>query len=293
MSNLPNDQAIEQYFSALLNDAADVSKESGPVMGSTNYAEIEQRPLQKLLDDVGKTEHPKLAEPQEIPEALSEQQVAMDVDEQLQELMAMPAVLPAELTFALEELVVEQEQAIEAVPDVLEETPLPEGAVSSELGAVPTGPETKWQNIELEEQFQALFFELAGITFAVPLTQLGGIHKIERINTLFGKPPWFAGVMTQREVQINVVDTAKWVMPGKELEETDYTYLILLGNTNWGLACEKLQGTEWITQEQIKWRHREGKRPWLAGMVKEKMCALLHVDELVNLLTQGLDIEGV
>lgn len=55
---------------------------------------------------------------------------------------------------------------------------------------------------------------VSGVTFAVPLTELGGIHQLAKINTLFGKPDWFSGVM-QRESQLNVVDTTRWIMPGR------------------------------------------------------------------------------
>ena len=63
--------------------------------------------------------------------------------------------------------------------------------------------------------FQALFFEVAGLVIAVPLIELGGIHNMVKTNVLMGKPPWFKGVMIHREEQINVVDTALWVMPEK------------------------------------------------------------------------------
>jgi purine-binding chemotaxis protein CheW len=39
----------------------------------------------------------------------------------------------------------------------------------------------------------------------------------------------------------------------------------------------------------VKWREREGKRPWLAGMVKDKMCALVDAQQLIALLNQGMD----
>ena len=92
-------------------------------------------------------------------------------------------------------------------------------------------------------RFQALFFEVAGLTLAVPLTSLGGIHQIEKIGPLFGKPDWFMGVMLHRESKLSVV---------------------------------------------VKWRESTGKRPWLAGMVKEKMCALIDVEELISMLNKGL-----
>lgn len=143
-----------------------------------------------------------------------------------------------------------------------------------------------WKNIEPGKEFQALFFVVSGVTFAVPLTELGGIHQITKINTLFGKPEWFAGVMTQRDSQLNVVDTTRWIMPDQTAAEP-YEYLVMLGNSPWGLACHQLNGTELLQDSRIQWRSSAGKRPWLAGMVKDKMCALLHVQELLGLLEEG------
>ncbi|NKC18173.1 MULTISPECIES: chemotaxis protein CheW [Pseudoalteromonas] len=144
-----------------------------------------------------------------------------------------------------------------------------------------------------EGEFQALFFEVAGLTLAVPLKSLGGIHQLGEVNQLFGKPKWFKGVMLNREEKLNVVDTARWVMPEKltpELEDAlDYQYLITLGDSNWGLLAEKLVNNLTLKPEDIKWRTADGKRPWLAGVIKEKMCALIDVENLNRLLEQGLD----
>lgn len=140
--------------------------------------------------------------------------------------------------------------------------------------------------------FQALFFNVAGLTLAVPLTELGGIHNLEKPGPLFGKPDWFMGVMLYREEKLNVVDTAKWVMPEKcnEILEDSikYQYLIMLGDSGWGLACEELVNTVSLQSENVKWRDVGGKRPWLAGMVKEKMCAMLDVKQLIKMLDSGL-----
>ncbi|WP_018693198.1 chemotaxis protein CheW [Algicola sagamiensis] len=143
-----------------------------------------------------------------------------------------------------------------------------------------------------ESSFQSLLFEVSGLTLAVPLIDLGGIHRIEKLNSIFGKPPWFKGVMSLRGQQMNVIDTALWVMPEKYdasmKDSLDYQYVIMLGNSRWGLACEKLIHTVTLDKDGIQWRQNRGKRPWLAGLVKEKMCALLAVNELVDLLESGL-----
>jgi len=144
----------------------------------------------------------------------------------------------------------------------------------------------------LDERFQALFFEVAGLTLAVPLIELGGIHEITKIAPIIGKPDWFMGVMLKNEDKFNVVDSARWVMPEKYddemAENLNYQFIINLGKTPWGLTCERLINTVELNKSDVKWRTNTGKRPWLAGMVKEKMCALINVAELVKMLKAGL-----
>ncbi len=142
-------------------------------------------------------------------------------------------------------------------------------------------------------EFQALFFDVAGLTVAVPLTELGGIHRMDKLNQLPGKPPWFMGVMLHREEKINVVNSALWVMPEKYDEnmenELDYQYIIMLDDSRWGIACGELVNTVTLSQDDVKWREQAGRRPWLAGLIKERMCALLDVSAMIELLEQGQD----
>ncbi|KKL01171.1 chemotaxis protein CheW [Rheinheimera mesophila] len=142
-------------------------------------------------------------------------------------------------------------------------------------------------------RFQALFFTVAGLKVALPLKALGGIHKIMPIKSLPGQPEWLKGVMLYREQKINVVDTALWVMPEKYdqglAEKLNYQYVIMLGNSHWGLACDTLVNTIALEQDDVKWRETEGKRPWLAGLIKQHMCALLDVDALIALLAKGMN----
>ena len=145
---------------------------------------------------------------------------------------------------------------------------------------------------QLDDEFQVLFFKVAGLTLAVPLISLGGIVQIEHINHIFGRPKWYKGVQTYRESQLNVVDTAAWVMPEKYddklAQSINYQYLVVLENSNWGLACESLLNAVKIDKSQVNWRGKAGKRPWLAGVVKEQMCGILHVQALMEMLDAGL-----
>ncbi|MBU2869929.1 chemotaxis protein CheW [Colwellia sp. E2M01] len=142
--------------------------------------------------------------------------------------------------------------------------------------------------------FQAMYFDVAGLLIAVPLIELGGIHKVDKTTSLMGKPDWFKGVMLHREEKINVVDTALWVMPEKCDEKLknslNYQYVIMLDESQWGLLAENLVDTVVLSQDEVKWLDTSSKRPWLAGLVKEKMCALLDVSALIDLLNKGSDI---
>lgn len=161
----------------------------------------------------------------------------------------------------------------------------------TQTGATPPGI-TESLIDTLDEQFQVLFFKVAGLTLAVPLVSLGGIVKIERVNHIMGRPNWYYGVQAHRDSQLNVVDTCAWVMPEKYddklAQSVNYQYIVLLENSNWGLACESLVNSVKILKSEVNWRTKAGKRPWLAGVVKEQMCGILHVQALIELLNLGL-----
>lgn len=177
------------------------------------------------------------------------------------------------------------ESVAETVSETIEDTTIEESVVAK-----------VWQSTERSDAFQVLYFDVCGVMFAVPLDALGGIHRLEDTNHLIGRPNWYLGLQTNRDHQLDVVDTAKWVMPDKlpnnEYKET-YQYIVMLGESSWGLACGELKGTELVRPEQVRWREVAGKRPWLAGMVKEKMCALIHVEELIVMLQSGLDVKAL
>ena len=151
---------------------------------------------------------------------------------------------------------------------------------------------TGWANISVEDEFQALFFVVHGVTFAVPLTDLGTIAELDKVTSIFGKPEWFMGLMNHRDLKLNVVDFVKWAMPNVAGGSDDFKYTIQLQGSKWSITCDELLGNEYLNKSSIQWRSTAGKRPWLAGLVKDKMCALVHVDELIKLFEQGINIEG-
>ena len=287
MSDTIQVRAMDDYFHSLLLDeplALDEVEEDLP----TPVLQMQRKSIPDLVVAPYLENDPRLAQLGELLAQVGQVQFESD-------LFTHEVTVTAPLEIVAEEslLPVEQEWPAEIIsPAVVEPhaTILTETAL--EVAPIEASAPVVWENIDTGKEFQALFFEVAGVTFAVPLTELGGIHQLGEITSLFGQPGWYKGLMTSREQKMNVVDTAQWVMPGQHLEMDSYKYLIMLGESPWGLACHHLKGTELLHRDQVKWRHQEGKRPWLAGMVKEKMCALLHVRELLLLLERGVNIEG-
>lgn len=287
MSDTIQVRAMDDYFHSLLLDeplVLDEVEEEPP----TPVLQMQRKSIPDLVVAPYLDNDPRLAQLGELLAQVGQVQFEND-------LFTHEVTVTAPLEIVAEEslLPVEQEwpagitshAVVEPHTTILTETAL-------EVASIEASAPVVWQNIDTGKEFQALFFEVAGVTFAVPLTELGGIHQLGEITSLFGQPAWYKGLMTSREQKMNVVDTAQWVMPGQHLEMDSYKYLIMLGESPWGLACHHLKGTELLHRDQVKWRHQEGKRPWLAGMVKEKMCALLHVRELLLLLERGVNIEG-
>lgn len=258
MSNgsFQNEDVMEDYLTALLTD-------DEPVVSETVQREAVERLLEKVEPAAAKT--------------ASAEQSTKSIES---------ATIDAEKTTATPAIPAKEKAPSPVVQPPVIET-LPQIEIPDDVDiAVDTLKELQ------EGEFQALFFDVAGLTLAVPLTHLGGIHNLEKPSPLFGKPNWYMGVMVHREQKLNTVDTARWVMPERydnDLEDSlNYQYLIMLGESPWGLACEKLINTVTLKPDDVKWRAERGKRPWLAGMVKEKMCALLDISQLVDMLDKGL-----
>ncbi|WP_350579940.1 CheW domain-containing protein [Pseudomonas sp. HY2-MNA-CIBAN-0224] len=141
------------------------------------------------------------------------------------------------------------------------------------------------------EPFECLLFDVAGLTLAVPLVCLGSIYALHNreLTPLFGQPDWFLGILPSQSGKLNVLDTARWVMPERYRDDfrEGLQYVISVQGYEWGLAVHQVSRSLRLDPNQIKWRSQRGQRPWLAGTVIEHMCALLDVAELADLIASG------
>lgn len=151
-------------------------------------------------------------------------------------------------------------------------------------------PETPAQPAWREQEFEALLFDVGGLTLAVPLVSLGTIHALEsEITPLFGQPDWFLGILPTSGGNLKVLDTARWVMPERYSDalQDGLRFVISVQGYDWGLAVHDVSRSIKLTPDQVKWRSQQGKRPWLAGTVIDQMCALLDVSALAGMIATG------
>lgn len=129
-----------------------------------------------------------------------------------------------------------------------------------------------------QHRFDALIFKVAGLKLAVPLVSLGLIHPIDKkFNALPHQTPWFLGLLRVSGGSIKVIDTAMCVMPERYTPECreGLKYVITLHGYEWGLACHEVEKAIRLDPDAINWRTQRGKRPWMAGTVRDHMCALI------------------
>tara|TARA_B100000446_G_scaffold46105_2_gene42140 strand:- start:34674 stop:35615 length:942 start_codon:yes stop_codon:yes gene_type:complete len=141
-----------------------------------------------------------------------------------------------------------------------------------------------------QERFEVLLFEVAGLTLAVPLIALGQIQPLtEELTPLFGQAEWFMGLQPTPVGKIRTINTAKFVMPERYQDSflDAAKYVISINGLPWGLAVDAVNQPISLEPDDVKWRGERAKRPWLAGTVKQHMCALLDIATMGRLLSEA------
>ena len=216
-------------------------------------------------------------QPVEINEApiIAAAEMSVEVDSAHVELIRVDSVIPE----AVIEEVAEEEQIIPAPDD---QGLILENEVVIDQPLSPLTDQESWSSQGVE----CLVFSVGGLKLAVPLLFLGGVHEVDAsdVKPLIGQPAWYLGMVHKNEENLQVIDTASFIMPERtlSLSEQGYKYLIQLEKTPWTIACQSIDDTVRLEANEIKWRGDRGKRAWLAGTVIEKMCALIDVSGLLQ-----------
>lgn len=141
-----------------------------------------------------------------------------------------------------------------------------------------------------QSRFDVLLFQVSGLTLAVPLIALGQIQPLTgELTPLFGQADWFMGLQPTAAGKIRTVNTAKFVMPERYDDSFLETarYVVSINGVPWGLAVDSVNQPITLEPEDVKWRGDRSKRPWLAGTVKDHMCALLDIPRIGQMLIEA------
>lgn len=190
-----------------------------------------------------------------------------------------PAPLPVD---AVTETPIEIASEIDAPRPAAVELPSVEtAALSSAIESARPYPE--W----VSSHFQCLLFRVAGLTLAIPLVKLNGVLPWDaaQVTPMPGRQPWFLGLRSHLGQQVRLIDVAKVILPQAQSQAaSEFGKVILIGSGRWGLVCDDIAEVVELVPAAVKWRVRSGARPWLAGTVIERMCALIDADAFAAML---------
>lgn len=207
-----------------------------------------------------------------IPEGpVTREQDAVELEEKIEGLHETPAV----------------EEIVEAVEDnVNEAAQTPETVTTQEA---PADQRPAW----VEQEFQCLMFNVVGISLAVPLVKLNGVIPwTDELTPMPGHSEAFLGLLRHLNKNVKVMDTATVILPVQQRQqiapvEERMKKIILMDEGRWGLACDDVGEVITLKAEQVRWRTAAGRRPWLAGTIPDRLCALLDTEVLARQLADG------
>ena len=195
----------------------------------------------------------------------------------------MEAFEPVDLTPSVE-LTAPTEEPLSPIPVVQAAAPTP-----TRTANVP--PPLDAQVSSAAAPFEAQLFHLAGLTLALPVSALAGIvDSADLVTPGEADAPWLRGRLCYRHGEIQVVDTAHWVLPpGMSWSPASHRYpILIIADGRWGLACDGIGAVVTLDPAAVRWRSARTQRRWLAGMVGQPSCALLDPVQLEALFVEAL-----
>lgn len=195
--------------------------------------------------------------------------------------------------------IAEAEPALQVVQQSEQDLPQAETVTTEQVSAEQQTEVTTDQPLSAipewgRQPFESLVFKVGGfLSLAVPLVKLNGIIKWpeeHQLTAMPGHSEWFLGLLPHRGKQVKVIDIAKFVIPENHksraalLLEREFRHIILIKDGEFGLVCDGLGEVLKLGPEDMRWRDDRTSRPWLAGTITEKMCALLDIDHFSEML---------
>lgn len=271
------DVALANYLDAMLHTATESDEARWPEADTQSREEpaAPAKPVEATVETPAPVETRPVSSPAQAPSPVSVQPEVLpassakesEVEPKTAEPEELPAVAPPE-------------------PELDLETP----AVVSEDTATDESDLSRWLDngrpAWAQQRFDCLVFVVDGLKLAVPLILLGNIHPLDRdLTPLFDQPEWFLGLLpVQNGRNLRVVDTARLVMPERYRPESvdDLAFGVGVYGSDWAFGCHQIEGSISLEPDAVKWRSTRTSRPWLAGTIIDRMCALVDLHEFAR-----------
>ncbi|MCP4407877.1 MAG: hypothetical protein GY807_08975 [Gammaproteobacteria bacterium] len=147
---------------------------------------------------------------------------------------------------------------------------------------------------DAELKYSHLKFRVAGLNLVTPFGYVHGdyLWPTENITEIDG-PQWLLGEVMVDGHCVKLVDIAPLVIPSSRyavllsVSRPAFKHVLMLNDTSWGIACDKVEGGIDLQAAQIQWRSERGTRPWLAGTIISEKSALLDINAILYFLEHG------
>ncbi len=134
------------------------------------------------------------------------------------------------------------------------------------------------------ESFQCMFFSVGKMLLAAPLLSLREVvrHDPKQLRHLPGQPSYSKGVMDHRGEIIHLIDPGHLLMGDRyDQGELNYRYVILSDRPGVGFLCHEFVDMSRLDPDTINWYQNRNKRPWLAGIHRQRLCMVIDIDNLI------------
>lgn len=159
--------------------------------------------------------------------------------------------------------------------------------------------EEKLDKLSYKEQFeypvQCLMFKVKEHLLAIPLIKMGSVVPFGgRLTQLPYSPPYFKGLLKNRDKNVRVADTAALLLNESQNNDNDGflpSHLLVFENDDWAISCDELFDVVTLDEAHIKW-HTDENRLSL-GTIKSTLALILNPDAISKKLLNTKDLTRI
>jgi len=143
-----------------------------------------------------------------------------------------------------------------------------------------------WQ----QQVFDAIVLDSGGLKFAVPMVNLGNIYNLDpSLSKMPGQEKSVLGLQKTPSGTVKAVNALLLLAPELYAQAPfeELNFLVTFNCCDWGLAVKSVGQPSEFKREDVAWPKKPSRKPWLKGILKTEMCALVDVSELEGELGVG------